>query len=81
MDTMGYKYQYAHEKATAAEREKVAADGYPWNEYQKYVLSEYQRLKKLSSDAKIPDDLDTKPEVDTHDAAELSFIYKHMETK
>ena len=78
IDTMGYKYQYAHEKATAAEREKVEADGYPWDEYQKYVLGEYKRLKDLSPDAKVPADLDTKPEVDTHDTAELSFIKGHQ---
>lgn len=75
---MGYKYQYAHEKATGAEREKVEADGFPWDEYQKYVLGEYQRLKELSPDAKVPSDLDTKPEIDTHDTAELSFINHHQ---
>lgn len=78
IDAKKYKYQYAHEKATGAEREKVEADGFPWNEYQKYVLGEYKRLKELSQNAKVPVDLDIKPEIDTHDTAELSFIKSHQ---
>jgi hypothetical protein len=67
MDTKGYKYPYAHEMATEIERKAVEADGYPWDEYQEYALSEVKRTKKLVPKEPLPKDLDLKPETDTHD--------------
>jgi hypothetical protein len=81
MDTKGYKYQYAHKKATGIERESVEADGYSWNEYQKYALSEVQRLKKLDPESPLPSNLDNKPEVDTQDYGFLKTIHRHQKLK
>jgi hypothetical protein len=81
MDTKDYKYGYAHQKATGLEREVVEADGYPWDEYQKYALSEVQRLKKLDPEAPLPPNLDNKPEIDTHDYGFLKTIHRHQKLK
>lgn len=61
----GYRYDYAHEMATDKEREMVEADGIDWDEYQNYMLKMVQKLKKFSG--RQPDDLDLKPEKDSHD--------------
>lgn len=78
MDVKGWKYPYAHEKATAVERESVKKDKYPWEEYQRHALSEVQRFKKLDTKAPIPKDLDIKPELDTEDYSFLKEIRKHQ---
>lgn len=73
-DTFNYKYPYAHEKATGIEKKIVEADGYPWEEYQDYALSEVQRLKELDPSLGVPKDLDLKPEKDVHNYALLKKI-------
>jgi hypothetical protein len=77
IDVKNYKYPYAHEKATKLERKAVEDDGYPWIEYQKYALSEVQRIKKLDSNEPLPKDLDDRPERDTHDYYRLEEIKEH----
>ena len=76
-DTKDYKYPYAHEQATKAEREAVEADGYPWDEYESYSLKEVQRLKKIDRTESIPKDYDDRPERDTHDYAMLKKVSQH----
>jgi len=78
MDEKGYKYPYAHQKATAVEREAVEKDGHFWDEYQKYALSEVKRLKRLDPTEPLPKNLDVKPEIDTHDYSLLKQI-RHQE--
>lgn len=81
-DEKDYKYPYAHEQATKAEREAVEADGYPWDEYQDYVLSEVKRLKKIDPKEPIPDDYDDKPEKDKpRDYGLLKVIRQHQEKR
>lgn len=75
-DNQQYKYPYAHEKATGAERDAVEADGYPWDEYQKYALSEVHRLYKLGLNEPLPKNLDEKPETDTKDYSLLKEIHE-----
>lgn len=77
-DKKDYKYPYAHEMATKAERESVEADKYPWDEYQNYVLSEVKRLKKIDPKEPVPINYDTKPEQDTRDYGELKVICNHQ---
>ena len=67
----GYKYPFAHELATGKEREIVEGDGVAWDEYQNYMLEEVKKLKGFSE---APPDLDTKPEIDTHDYHRLHKI-------
>ena len=64
-DTKGYKYAFAHEKATGEERKAVEKDGIDWDEYQGYMLKMVKKLEKFSGAA--PPDLDLKPEKDSHD--------------
>lgn len=64
-ENLGYKYPYAHERATGFERVYVTNDNIPWNEYQNYMLTMVKKLKTFSGP--LPLDLDTKPEKDTHD--------------
>lgn len=64
-DTRGYKYQYAHELATKAEREAVERDRIAWDTYQNHMLKMVKKLKTFADP--LPEDLDTKPEKDTHD--------------
>jgi len=71
-DTKGYKYSYAHEKATGKEREAVEKDGIPWEEYQSYMLKEVKKLSELTDE--VPSDLDVKPEYDSHDMKMLHEI-------
>ena len=80
-DEKSYKYQYAHEKATGVERQAVEADGYPWDEYQKYALGEVKRHKELDESERLPDDLDEKPEIDTKDFSLLREIHKQKKIK
>jgi hypothetical protein len=78
-DEKDYKYPYAHEKATSAERDAVEKDNYPWDEYQKYVLDEVKRIKKIDPEAPIPIDLDIKPEKDPPtDYGLLKVIHRHQ---
>ena len=76
--TKKYKYAYAHEKATGKEREAVEADGYPWEEYQAYVLDEVKRLHKIDPEAPLPKDYDDTPERDSHDYYLLKKIHKQQ---
>jgi hypothetical protein len=78
MDKKGYQYEYAHQKATGIERDSVESDGYPWDEYQKYALSEVRRLEKLDPGVPLPSDLDVKPELDTQDYNLLRIIREHQ---
>jgi len=71
-DVKGYKYQYAHEKATGKEREAVEKDGVSWDEYQSYMLKMVKKLMKLSDN--VPPDIDVKPEHDYHDIKMLHEI-------
>ena len=80
-DEKGYKYQYAHEKATGVERQAVEADGYPWEEYQRYALAEVKRHKELDESERLPEDLDEKPEIDTKDYVLLKEIHKQKKIK
>ena len=66
-DTKGYKYAYAHEQATGAERSAVEAAGYPWQEYQNYVLGQAHALRRQHLDQPLPSDYDAKPARDSHD--------------
>ena len=77
-DEEDYKYPYAHEKATKAEREAVIADGYPWDEYQAGMLSAVKKLKDLDPEAPLPKDYDDRPEKDTRDYGELKVIRRHQ---
>lgn len=78
-DEKGYKYPYAHEKATGAEKDAVKADGFPWDEYQRYVLAEVKRLKKIDPKEPIPEDYDDKPEKDPPtDYRLLKVIRRHQ---
>jgi hypothetical protein len=77
-DEKGYKYPFAHEKATGAERKAVEDDGYPWDEYQKYALSEVKRIKEIDPNVPIPEDYDDKPERDTRDYGLLKVIRQHQ---
>jgi len=61
----GYKYEYAHQLATAKEREAVEDDDIDWDEYQNYMLKMVKKLKEFSG--KLPKDLDLTPEKDTQD--------------
>ena len=74
-DKMGYKYPYAHEMATAAERKAVVNDGICWKEYQTYMLAEVKKLHAIT-DA-VPKNLDTKPEHDTQDRVMLETIKRY----
>jgi len=78
-DAIDYKYPYAHQQATGEERKAVEDDGYPWDEYQRYALSEVRRLKKLDPSERLPIDLDEKPEKDTKDYPLLKKIHKQKE--
>jgi 8-oxo-dGTP pyrophosphatase MutT (NUDIX family) len=69
----GYKYQYAHEKATGAERRAVEADKIPWNEYQNWFHAEVKKLAKL--DSAVPKDMDLKPEHDYHDEKMIKEVH------
>lgn len=78
-DTMDYMYQYAHEQATGAERRAVEADGYPWDEYEAWMMKEVKRLTDL--DGTTPPDIDLKPEHDYHDskmAAKVEGLQKGL---
>jgi len=77
-DEKGYKYPYAHQLATGAEREAVEADGYPWDEYQKYNFHEIRRLKDIEPGEPIPGDYDDKPVKDTRDYGLLKIIRKQQ---
>ena len=81
MDVKDYKYPYAHEMATKAERKAVEADGYPWDEYEKYALSEVQRTKKLEPKEPLPKNLDVRPEIDTRDYRLLKQIKRQEKLK
>lgn len=75
-DFCGYKYPYAHELATGIERESVEGDGYPWDEYDRYMKAEVKRLKKLEPKTLVPKDYDDKPELDTHDISMEKTVKK-----
>jgi hypothetical protein len=77
-DEKDYKYPFAHELATGEEKKAVEKDKFPWDQYQRYMLREVQRIKKIDPNAQIPGDLDTKPERDTHDYGLLKVIKKHQ---
>ena len=76
-DMRGYKYQYAHELATKAERGAVERDGIAWDIYQNHMLKMVRKLKRFAS--ALPKDLDTKPEKDTHDYYRYHKIEKLKE--
>ena len=78
-DTKNYKYPYAHELATKAERIAVEKDGIVWDDYQNYMLKMVKKLKNFS--APLPIDLDTKPERDTHDSYRYHKIKKIKKTE
>lgn len=70
----GYKYPYAHQLATAKEREAVEDDDIVWDEYQNYMLKMVKKLKAF--DGPVPKDLDLSPERHTQDYAGINKIKK-----
>ena len=77
-DKKGYKYPYAHELSTGEEKKAVEKDNFPWDQYQKYVLKEIQRIKKIDPGDPIPADYDDQPERDTRDYGLLKVIKEHQ---
>ncbi len=69
-----YTYQYAHGLATGVERKAVESDGYPWDEYDRYMKYEIKRLSKLDRKTPIPKDYDEKPEIDSKDTKMLKEV-------
>lgn len=70
----GYKYPYAHELATAKERETVEDDDIDWDEYQNYMLKMVKKLKDFNGP--VPKDLDLSPAIDTKDYDEINKVRK-----
>ncbi len=64
-------YPEAHQMATQMERTAVERDGIAWGEYQGYLLTQIEKLSKITGP--IPPDLDLKPEVDTNDKKGLKI--------
>jgi len=74
-----YSYPFSHETSTGkVERPAVIEDGYIWDEYQTYALSEVKRLIKLDRAEPLPKDYDDTPERDTHDYYLLKKIHEHQ---
>jgi hypothetical protein len=66
IDTLGLRYQHAHQVALRAEQAAVRADGVSWNEYDNFMMKFVKEMgdEKVSH---IPPDLDLKPYIDEHD--------------
>jgi hypothetical protein len=66
IDTLGLRYQHAHQVALRAEQAAVRADGVSWHEYDGFMMKFVKEMgdEKVSH---IPPDLDLKPYIDEHD--------------
>ena len=70
-DAEGLKYQAAHAKATAKEREAVEGDGHDWTAYQEAMAGYYEHARTEFTRASVPADLDLEPYRDMKDTAIL----------
>ena len=76
IDTLGLRYQHAHQLALREEEAAVRAFGVSWKEYSDFM----DRYIKEAADerlARIPRDLDLKPYRDEHD---LELLKRMQET-
>ena len=77
IDTLGLRYQHAHQLALREEEAAVRAFGVSWREYSAFM----DRYIKEAADeklARIPPDLDIKPYRDEHDYQLLKNMQQAM---
>jgi hypothetical protein len=79
IDQLGFKYEHAHQLATAYERRGVLQGIGPgwWDPYQK-ALAKYIKADQHEKLSKIPKDLDLTPYQDEHDEILLEHMRKVM---
>lgn len=66
IDTLGLKYQHAHQIALRAEKAAVKSAGIRWSSYDKF-MSKYIKEDASEKLTKVPQELDLTPYIDEHD--------------
>ncbi len=80
IDTLGLRYQHAHQIALRAEQAAVRADGVSWAEYDGFMMKFVKEMGD-SHPSRLPPDLDLKPYIDEHDDELLAEMRRLMKKK
>lgn len=77
IDTLGLKYQHAHQIALRAEKAAVKSAGIRWSSYDKF-MSKYIKEDASEKLTKVPQELDLTPYIDEHDDDLLKDMSEHI---
>lgn len=68
-------YQICHQVALRVERLAVENDGNDWNEYNRFMMKEVEKIGSRKDYTNVPKDLDLKPYYDEKDEATLKKMH------